>query len=194
MHLFAQLMKFDEFTGVATGVAACEEIDRDKEIMDYQGSKPYFQAWSQTQKSASIGKSLGNVRLQHDASKIAGKLTDLTFDDTNKRVIVSTQIIDPVARELLRTGCLTGFSIGGEYGKRTTLPNGVTKYVAIPAEISVVDRPCMPSATFTAVKSDGSTELRKFAPRTEQSKVMKRIGVYSERRLALMVSRGYQPL
>ena len=194
MELFAQLMKWDEFSGIATGVAACEEKDHDNEIMDYHGSKPYFQAWSQTQKSASSGKSLGNVRLQHDASKVAGRLTDLSFDDGNKRVIVSAQIVDPVAKELLRTGCLTGFSIGGDYGKRTTLPNGVTKYVAIPSEVSVVDRPCQPSATFTAVKSDGTTELRKFFPRTEQTKIKKGIGNYSVRRLALMVSRGYQPM
>jgi hypothetical protein len=51
------------------------------------------------------------------------------------------------------------------------MANGVTKYIANPSEISVVDRPCLPSAVFSVVKKDGSTELRKFRQPTEQELV-----------------------
>jgi hypothetical protein len=159
---FYILEKFDDFLGLATGVAAAEELDHDREIMDYAGSKPYFQQWSQSQFDVSKGKSKGNVRLQHDAKRPVGKLVDINFDDVNKKVRVQALIEDPVAKGMLASGTLTGFSVGGDYVKRTPLANGVVRYIAGPAEISVCDRPCMPSATFSAVKSDRTMELRKF--------------------------------
>src|SRR6267154_3597670 len=168
-QIFFQLAKYDPFLGVATGVAAAEELDHDGEILDYNGSKPYFQQWSDSQFTASKGQSKGNVRLQHDAKRCVGKLSDIQFDDAARKVRVVAQIVDPVAKDLLRTGCLTGFSIGGDYIKRTPMPNGVVKYIAGPAEISVCDRPCAPSATFESVKADGTHELRKFAPKGQQS-------------------------
>ncbi len=176
-QIFFQLAKYDGFLGIATGVAAAEELDKDGEILDYNGSKPYFQQWSDSQFAASKGQSKGNVRLQHDAKRCVGKLSEITFDDSAKKVRVVAQIVDPVAKDLLRTGCLTGFSIGGDYIKRTPMPNGVVKYIAGPAEISVCDRPCAPSATYESVKVDGTMELRKFAPREEVQSVGMRIRV-----------------
>jgi hypothetical protein len=36
------------------------------------------------------------------------------------------------------------------------------RYTAEPMEVSLVDHPCLPEATFAVIKADGSTELRKF--------------------------------
>ena len=47
-------------------------------------------------------------------------------------------------------------------GAMKTTPTG-KRYTAKPAEVSLVDNPCNPSAHFEYVKADGSTELRKFA-------------------------------
>jgi hypothetical protein len=33
------------------------------------------------------------------------------------------------------------------------------RYTAEPLEVSLVDHPCLPEATFTVIKLDGSTEL-----------------------------------
>jgi|SRR5215472_10885842 len=55
------------------------------------------------------------------------------------------------------------------------MANGVTKYVAAPSEISVVDRPCAPSATFSSVKSDGQIELRKFQTTMGQDDLLKQV-------------------
>lgn len=162
---FFILEKMDPFLGIAVGVMCAEEIDHDKEILDYFGSKPYIQAWSDSQREASKGLSKGNVRLQHDAKRPVGLLKDLTFDDASLKVRVAAQIVDENARNLLATGVLTGFSIGGDYVKRTPMAGGIVKYIANPSEVSVCDRPCSPNATFSAVKADGSMELRKFAPR-----------------------------
>jgi hypothetical protein len=163
LQKFYQLTKFDEILGVATGIAAAEEVDGDNEIMDYQGSKPYFQKWSASQLAASQGKSKGNVRQQHDPKRVVGKLTAINFDDDNKQIQVTAQIDDPVAKQMLASGTLTGFSVGGDYVSRSRpTANGVVRYVASPAELSVVDRPCMPSAVFSVVKAGGVVELRKF--------------------------------
>jgi hypothetical protein len=160
---FAQLQKFDDFQGIAEGTIACQEPDGDREILDYFGSKPYFQAWSDSQFANSQGKSWGNVRLQHNPQKVVGLLiSPLQFDDTNIKIKVSAQILDPVAKDMLMRGALTGFSIGGDYISKRPLPNGLVSYIAKPAELSVCDRPCSPSATYDLVCADGHTELRKF--------------------------------
>jgi hypothetical protein len=164
---FFRLEKIDPFQGIATGVAAAEELDRDNEIFDYAASKPFFMAWSNGVKKDSRGLSVGNVRFQHDDKRPVGRLLDIQFDDARKQVRVSAKIEEAEAKSLLQTGVLTGFSIGGKYVKRVQLPSGVVKYTADPAEISVCDRPCGPSATFSTVKSDGSLELRKFVTRSE---------------------------
>lgn len=161
-EMFFQLRKIDSFAGTASGVLACEALDHDSEIMDYFKSKPYFQAWSASQFAASDGKSKGNVRLQYNGNTAVGKLTSLRFDDARKQIECEASIIDPVAREMLREGVLTGFSIGGQYISKTPMSGGITRYVANPSEVSVVDRPCLPNATFSSVKADGSEELRKF--------------------------------
>lgn len=162
---FFQLQKVDPFLGIVTGVLAAEELDRDNEILDYEGSKPYFKQWSNSVYQDSKGKSYGNVRCQHDPTRVVGHLTGIRFDDANKQITCVAKITEPQTRDMLQAGDLTGFSIGGDYAKRTPVGRGVVRYIAKPAEVSVVDRPCAPSAVFSAVKADGSLELRKFAPR-----------------------------
>lgn len=172
METFFRLTKMG-FDGVCEGIAACSEPDHDGEILDYEGSLPYFRAWSSTQFANSGGKSYGNVRIQHDAKRVGGLLTGIQFDDTNRQIKVSAQILDPTAKQMLQAGALTGFSIGGSYVSKTPLPGGLVSYVANPVEISVVDRPCSPSATFSLVHSDGRVELRKFLDRSNSSELMR---------------------
>jgi phage head maturation protease len=162
---FFQLTKFDPFLGKFTAIAAMGGVvDRTKERLLYPESKPYFEKWSQSQLDASLGKSQGNVRLQHDPKKPVGKLDNIVFDDTKQTIKVEGTVVDPVAKELMREGVLTGVSIGGAYVRKTVGADGITDYVASPNEISVVDRPCLPQGTFEVVKNEaGEVELRKFA-------------------------------
>jgi hypothetical protein len=157
------ILKSVDFEGKVEGTIAATEPDADREILDYDGSKPYFIQWSQTQFANSGGKSYGNLRLQHDAKRVVGLITDpLIFDDQAKTIRVKARVVDENAKELLQTGSLTGFSIGGDYVSKRPLPNGLVSYIAKPVEVSVCDRPCSPSATFSSVKADGTVELRKF--------------------------------
>jgi hypothetical protein len=160
VNLFAQIAKIDESKHEVWGIATAEVIDKEGEIFDYDSSKPYFKKWSDEIAKATDGKSLGNVREMHAPSAV-GKLVAIDFDDDLKQVRVGARIVDSTAWQKCMQGVYTGFSIGGAYVKAWK-DGEYVRFTAKPVEISVVDNPCVPGAYFTAVKADGSFEVRKF--------------------------------
>jgi hypothetical protein len=166
LDLFLPLLKVDLDRRLVSGVATAEMPDRAGEIFDYASSKPYFQQWSAEALAASGGKSLGAVRAMH-GPVAAGKLTDIAFDDDVKQITVAAKIVDDDEWRKVQEGVYTGFSQGGRYVKRwPDADTGLTRYTAEPHEISLVDLPCVPNATFEVVK-DGVVEKRAFAARAE---------------------------
>ena len=161
IQLFAALTKVDELKREVWGLATAEVVDKDGEIFDYASSKPYFEDWSREISDATSGRSLGNVREMHRSSAV-GKLVDLAFDDERKTIAVGAKIVDDAAWEKCAEGVYTGFSIGGRY-VNIWADGEFLRFTAQPVEISVVDNPAVPNAHFTAIKADGSTEVRKFA-------------------------------
>jgi hypothetical protein len=166
LDLFLPLAKVDLDRRLVTGVATAETPDRSGEIFDYASSKPNFEKWSAEAAAASGGKSLGAVRVMHTAVA-AGKLTDIAFDDDAKRITVCAKIVDDDEWRKVQEGVYTGFSQGGRYVKRWADPDtGLIRYTAEPHEISLVDLPCVPDATFDVVKG-GVIKKRAFASRAE---------------------------
>ena len=164
LDLFLPLAKVDLDQRLVTGVATAETPDRAGEIFDYASSKPYFEQWSADALAASGGKSFGAVRAMH-APIAAGKLTDIAFDDDAKRITVAAKIVDDEEWRKVQEGVYTGFSQGGRYVKRWADPDtGLVRYTAEPHEISLVDLPCVPDATFDVVKN-GIAQKRAFAAR-----------------------------
>jgi hypothetical protein len=170
MELFAQLTKVDEEKRLVFGRAVDEAPDRSGEVFDYASSKPHFERWSNETKEASDGKSLGNLRAMH-GKVAAGRLIGIDFDDAQRAVDVVAHVVDNNEWEKVLTGCYTGFSIGGSYVKKWDDPAAksddnkpLKRYTAAPNELSLVDRPCIPTAKFFDVqKSDGSMEKREFS-------------------------------
>jgi len=161
--IFAQLKKVDVEKRLVYGRAAQEHPDHANEIMDYASSKPLFAKWSNMAKDATGGASIGNVRAMH-GKVAAGKLTELNFNDDEQAIDVCAKIVDNNEWEKVLDGVYTGFSIGGSYAKRWA-DGDMTRYTADPAEISLVDRPCIPTATFFEVqKADGLVEKVDFKP------------------------------
>jgi hypothetical protein len=167
LQLFALLTKIDETKREVSGLATAEIVDKEGELFDYESSKPYFKAWTDEMAKATDGKSLGNVREMHQPSAV-GKLTGIAFDDELKQISVTARIVDDLAWQKCIQGVYTGFSIGGAYVK-VWRDGEFTRYTANPAEISVVDNPCNPGSHFTAVKLDGTIEVRKFAEKSRAS-------------------------
>jgi hypothetical protein len=166
LDLFLPLAKVDLDRRLVTGVATAETPDRSGEIFDYASSKPYFEKWSAEAAAATGGKSFGAVRAMHTPIA-AGKLTDIAFDDDAKRITVVAKIVDDDQWRKVQEGVYTGFSQGGRYVRRwADGDSGLIRYTADPHEISLVDLPCVPDATFDVVK-DGMVEKRSFASRPE---------------------------
>ena len=168
-NIFARILKIDEEKRLVFGRAVHEVADKSDEIFDYAGSKPHFEAWSSSVKKDSGDKSLGNVRAMH-GTVAAGKIEQMLFDDKELAIDVSAKIVDDAEWKKCLEGVYTGFSIGGRYMKKWKDPTNpeLTRYIAKPSEISLVDRPCIPTATFFDIqKADGSVVKKAFVAELE---------------------------
>ena len=163
LNLFCQIQKVDEAQRLVYGRATEETPDGVREILDYNSSKPHFEKWSTAAEKRSGGKSRGNIREMHQPVA-AGKVIDLAYNDAEKAIDIGTYCSDDNTWQKILDGTLTGFSVGGKYVKRWPDPNNPSfiRYTAEPQEISYVDAPAVPTATFKLIKADGSEEMRKF--------------------------------
>ena len=169
LNLFAKLTKVDEAQRLIYGRAVDETPDRSGEVFDYATSKPHFQKWSDETRTASDGQSLGNLRAMH-GKVAAGKLTGIDFDDVGKAIDVVAKVVDDNEWKKVLEGVYTGFSIGGSYVKKWDDASikkddgkAMKRYTAGPSELSLVDRPCVPSSKFFDIqKADGVVEKGEF--------------------------------
>lgn len=163
LSIFVPIRKVDAAQRLVYGVATAEVADKSGEIMDYASTVPYYKEWSGDFEKTTAGKSLGNVRAMH-GSVAAGKVTEIVYNDELKQIEICAKIVDDAEWKKVEEGVYTGFSQGGDYIKRWEDPTDskLKRYTAKPCEVSIVDNPCVPTATFEYVKSDGAVEMRKF--------------------------------
>lgn len=145
--IFAQLMKVDTKNRIVYGRAVQEVPDASGEIFDYKSSKPHFEKWVAETKEASAGKSLGNIRAMH-GNVAAGKAVDVVFHDDECAIDIAAKIVDTNEWDKVIEGVYTGFSIGGSYVGKKIKDGDLMRYTAAPVEISLVDKPCIPTAMF----------------------------------------------
>jgi len=160
-HLHARLIKLDERSQTVTGIATREEIDNDGEACDFDSSWPWFQSWSDEAYHRSGGLSRGNVREMH-SPKAVGKVMSLVGNPAEKSISITAKITNSETWNAVKSGVLTGFSIGGKYLKKWSATVGgkqCMKYTAQPSEISLVDSPCLGSAILTIAKVNGAVEM-----------------------------------
>jgi len=179
-EFFIPITKMDVVQRQVWGRATQEVLDRVKpaEIFDYASSVPYFKSWSDGVEKDSMGKSKGNVRSMHRPDVASGKVIAIDYNDDEKAIDVGTYIADDQDWEKCLQGVYTGFSVGGDYAKRwpDAKNPGAIRYTANPKEISLVDRPAVPTATFAMVKADGTTEEKHFAA-VEESVVEEKVEI-----------------
>lgn len=161
--IFIPIAKIDEQRHEVWGFATTEAVDNADEVMDYASSKPHFVDWSKRAEKRTGGKSKGNIRAMHQPIA-AGILLEMRPDDAAKGFYIGAKVTDENEWGKVITGTYSGFSIGGSYMKRWSDPTnpGKIRYTAKPAEISLVDSPCNPEATFDVVKADGSVAKTNF--------------------------------
>jgi len=166
--LFIPFSKVDSVRREVSGVVTAEAPDKDREVCDYEKSKPYYQAVIAEIGKATDGQNFFPLREMHGL-KAAGKCIGFNFNDPEKEIEMTFKVVDDDAWKKVEERVYTGFSQGGrKIGDQTPDPvyKGCMRYVAAPSEVSLVDNPCYPGAHFAYVKADGSTEMRKFL-RTE---------------------------
>lgn len=163
LQLFVPITKIDAAKRLVYGVVTAEAPDALGEVCDYASTKPHYQKWSQKFAAATDGRSFGNLRAMH-GSIAAGKLVDIAFNDDARRIEICGKVVDDAEWQKVEEGVYTGFSQGGRYVRRWTDPDDpkLMRYTAEPSEVSLVDHPCLPDATFAVIKADGSMEARRF--------------------------------
>ena len=168
LRVFVPLTKIDIENRLVYGRATAEEPDLSGEVCDYATTKPFYEKWSADFAKASNGKSLGNLRSMHGKTA-AGKVTSIAFNDDEKSIDICAKVVDDVEWNKVVEGVYTGFSQGGRYAKRwVDAKSGLTRYTAEPTEVSLVDLPCLPSATFEVLKAEGVVEKRAFTSVVEE--------------------------
>lgn len=133
------------------------DLDRDMQAMDPDWLKAAVPEWF----------TRGNIREQHDAKRAIGKAVELT--EKSDGWYIGAKIVDKAAAEKVEEEVLTGFSIGIKAPRldytKSDVPNGLITGGRI-CETSLVDVPCLPSATITdhweipLAKADGAGELQ----------------------------------
>lgn len=155
LNVFIPITKVDLERREVWGYLTIEETDNAKEVLDYETSKPYFLQWSEQVSKRSNGKSKGNLRAMHQPIA-AGKLISLQADDATKGIYIGAHVVDDGEWTKVQEGVYTGFSVGGSYVNRwPDKKPGIVRYTGKPSEASLVDAPCVGSAVFDVVKTDG---------------------------------------
>lgn len=146
--VFAEIVKStpqDDGSLVVYGKATGSDLDMDEQRCDPKWLNTAMPEWFRT---------AGNVREQHDAKRAVGKAIEheSTADGSH---MIRARIVDPLAKAKVEAGILTGFSIGikaPRIDKSADAKNGTIVGGQI-VEVSLVDRPCLPTATLMVCKA-----------------------------------------
>lgn len=136
--LYAPIEKTDEEQHMVYGYASTEAVDSQGEIVKKDALKGALADYMK----------FANIREMHQPSAV-GKTKKAQID--NKGLYIAAKIVDPAAWEKVKEGVYSGFSIGGHV--KQMVDNEITDLRL--SEISLVDRPANPEATFDVFKADG---------------------------------------
>lgn len=162
-------------TLVVYGQVTAEDVDSDRELCDYEGTKPFYAAKVEQMRKATtelgVEPNIMPLREMHSGDKAAGRGISIEFNDAAKRIMMGFEVVDPLACQKVLKGMYPGLSQGGDYVDKWADPaqKGITRYIADPIEVSLVDAPACPTSLLSSVsefeyeKADGSKEMRKFA-------------------------------
>ena len=172
MHLYAAITKTEDTPEglIVEGIASTEAVDSEDEVVDYDSLKaalPDYLRW-------------GNVRAMHQPIA-AGVALAVTPDDERREVRLRALVTDADSQHKVKTHTYKGFSIGGKAERKAMKREGgdgtyTRAYVRRLNEISLVDRPANPDASFTLVKMEAPMSDQPDTPETTpQSDALQRL-------------------
>lgn len=172
LNIFIPFKKSDNDQHIVEGVASSEELDSQGEVVKYNAIKKALPNYLGEFDQVTGKHKFGSIREMHQWSAV-GKTINSTLDDFAKKLIITAKIVDKNAWEKVKEGVYTGFSIGGKVIKR--VGNNIESLVL--NEISLVDRPANPEATYSMVKSASGDFMKDYLSK----------GAWDTRMLASMI-------
>jgi phage head maturation protease len=149
--IFSNFQKFDETQRMAYGYATTEALDSQDEIVELEA----------TSEAVKDYKKWANIREMHSNSAVG---TAPIIEMKKDGLWIGAHIVDDKAWEKVKAGVYKGFSIGGKIIDRVEdysedlgkVIKRIKKYML--TEISLVDRPANPLATFSFIKRQSDTD------------------------------------
>lgn len=142
--VFAPIFKSseqDDGTLLIYGKATGSDLDLDQQRCDPDWLGRAMPEWFK----------IGNIREQHDAKRAVGKATEHEVKADGH--YIKAHIVDPVAVAKTKAGVFTGLSIGIMKPRLEKTADGEWIRDGLIGEVSLCDRPCLPTATFTMCKT-----------------------------------------
>lgn len=142
--VFAPIFKSseqDDGTLMIYGKATGSDLDLDGQRCDPEWLKRAMPEWFK----------IGNVRSQHDPKLAVGKATEHEVKEDGH--YIKAHIVDPLAIAKTKAGVFTGLSIGIMKPRLEKSAEGEWIRDGLIGEVSLCDRPCLPTATFTMCKT-----------------------------------------
>jgi len=167
---FEKIEEKDDGTLVVDGYASSEAVDSQGEIVKAQAIADALPDYMK----------FGAVREMHQASAAGTAIEAAVGEDG--RTYFSAHIVDPVACKKVQASVYKGFSIGGKVTKRDAANPKIITGIRL-SEISLVDRPANPEATFSMYKAEGVDETEEIETPTVETPVKK--SMYDVASLAL---------
>lgn len=149
--VFAPIFKREEQadgTLMIYGKATGSDLDLDNQRCDPDWLKRAVPKWFGTGRIGDVG---GNIRMQHDPNSAVGKAHEHEVHDDGH--YIRAHIVDPLAVIKTKAGVFTGLSIGISKPILDKTKNGEWIKGGDICEVSICDRPCLPTATFTMCKT-----------------------------------------
>ena len=129
---------------VVYGKVTGPDLDLDDQMVDPEWARQALADWF---------RSAANIRQMHSPNLLpAGKGIELS--EASDGFMLRSKVVEPVAARLVKEGVYTGYSIGVKKARvvrDAKAPNGRIVGGQI-VEVSLVDRPALPSAVFTIAK------------------------------------------
>jgi len=144
MKIFFDIQKVDEEQKMVFGYASTEALDSQGEVVKREAIETALDDYMK----------FANIREMHQPSAV-GVAKEATMDD--KGLYIAAKVVDPVAWDKVKEGVYKGFSIGGKVTSRDDVNKTVITGLKL-TEISLVDRPANPEATFDVFKVDDEAE------------------------------------
>ena len=166
MKKFASITKVDHALRMVYGYASTEALDSQGEVVKLDAINAALEGYMK----------FANIREMHQPSAV-GVAKEANVDEVG--LYLAVKVVDDAAWEKVVEGVYKGFSIGGRVTQRDTVNKAIITGMTL-TEISLVDRPANPEATFDVFKADSPDEQEDPQPTVDVPAVAETVATVTD--------------